>query len=293
MYRFVSQKEARVLELAVLGLLKEKPMSGYELQKQLTAKLGAFWRVSFGSLYPCLKRLSAQGALAVIDSPSMSRKKHVYRLTESGELLFLELLETADAHDLEQDRFRMRLAFFRYLAPENRIDQLERRRGYLQQRLRDLRGTLRTARDRMDAYTLSLLDHGLEEREREIEWLDRLIAAERQGGLPPVPPQPKTSGARPRKAGRSARRSTRPATPPDEPTTDVDLGSHTDPAGPAASGLQPSDHHGPVSNSLAQPVFRSGRPGGRPPARIRTTMGTGSVPPGTAEASKTPRRISG
>lgn len=171
-----------LLELAVLGLLKEKPMSGYELQKALTAKLGAFWRVSFGSLYPCLKRLSAQGALEVLDSPYMSRKKHVYRLTPAGETLFRELLESADVNDFEQDRFSLRLAFFRYLQPENRLDQLERRRGYLQQRLGDLRSSLRTARDRLDAYTLSLMDHGLEEREREIAWLDRLIAAERGGG---------------------------------------------------------------------------------------------------------------
>jgi DNA-binding PadR family transcriptional regulator len=209
----------RLLELAVLGLLKESPMSGYELQKQLTAKLGAFWRVSFGSLYPCLKRLSAQGALEVLDSPSMSRKKHVYRLTETGELLFQELLESADVHDLEQDRFPLRLAFFRYLQPETRIDQLERRRGYLQQRLRDLRASLRAARDRMDAYTLSLMDHGLEEREREIAWLDGLIAAERgasaaagepdAGGryLEPGQAAPTSSGTRPAPARRRVSRS--------------------------------------------------------------------------------------
>jgi len=175
-----------MLELAVLGLLKEKPMSGYELQKQLTAKLGAFWRVSFGSLYPCLKRLSGQGAIEVLDPPepliTRSRKKHVYQLTEHGELLFHQMLSSADVHDLEQDRFPLRLAFFRYLKPEMRLDQLERRRGYLQQRLGDLRASMRAARDRMDAYTLSLLDHGLEEREREIAWLDRLIAAERVAG---------------------------------------------------------------------------------------------------------------
>jgi DNA-binding PadR family transcriptional regulator len=195
-----------VLELAILGLLKETPMSGYELQKQLTAKLGAFWRVSFGSLYPCLKRLSSQGAIEVLDPERLpvaprSRKKHVYQLTERGERLFQELLESTDVHDLEQDRFPLRLAFFRYLNPETRLDQLERRRGYLQQRLTDLRLSMRTARDRMDAYTLSLLDHGLEEREREIAWLDRLIASEREQALdvgtgssqspgPATPPEP-------------------------------------------------------------------------------------------------------
>lgn len=156
-------------------------MSGYELKKQLSVKLGAFWRVSFGSLYPCLKRLLADGALEVEESHFTSRKKHVYRLTERGEQLFLELLESAD-HDLEQDRFSMRLAFFRYLGPETRLDQLERRRGYLQERLGHLRASLRGVRDRLDAYTLELMDHGLDEHEREIAWLDRLIAAERGSG---------------------------------------------------------------------------------------------------------------
>lgn len=154
-------------------------MSGYELKKQLSVKLGAFWRVSFGSLYPCLKRLRADGALEVEENHFTSRKKHVYRLTERGEQLFLELLESADVHDLEQDRFSMRLAFFRYLRPETRLDQLERRRGYLQERLGHLRASLRTVRDRLDAYTLELMDHGLDSHEREIAWLDRLIAAER------------------------------------------------------------------------------------------------------------------
>jgi hypothetical protein len=78
----------------------------------------------------------------------------------------------------------MRLAFFRYLRPEARLYQLERRRGYLQERLADLRASVRSARERMDAYTIELMDHGLDEREREIAWLDRLIARERRSTEP-------------------------------------------------------------------------------------------------------------
>jgi DNA-binding PadR family transcriptional regulator len=235
-----------VLELAVLGLLKEKPMSGYELQKALTAKLGAFWRVSFGSLYPCLKRLSADGALEVLDSPYMSRKKHTYRLTERGELLFKELLDPADVHDFEQDRFPLRVAFFRYLNPESRIDQLERRRGYLQQRLADLRATLRAARDRMDAYTLSLVDHGLEEREREIAWLDRLIAAERGAvGLPVLPAAQQASERV--KGTRRARRRLGEQAAGQAPTD----GSDNDTTAPARSRAQnPSDPTEPAGGTL-------------------------------------------
>ena len=194
-------------------------MSGYELKKQLTVKLGAFWRVSFGSLYPCLKRLLADGALEV-ESQFTSRKKRVYRLTEHGERLFFELLESADVHDLEQDRFSMRLAFFRYLRPETRLDQLERRRGYLQERLADLRASLRAVRDRLDAYTLELMDHGLDEHEREIAWLDRLIAAERVSVLDePLTAAKSRSTSHPpaeggsKTAGRTAQNPTTPRDP--------------------------------------------------------------------------------
>src|SRR5262245_63755001 len=51
-----------VLDLAILGLLHESPMHGYELRKQLTTKIGAFRAaISYGSLYPTLRRLQADG----------------------------------------------------------------------------------------------------------------------------------------------------------------------------------------------------------------------------------------
>ena len=54
-------RRSGVLELAVLGLLHETPMHGYELRKRLNALLGAFRAFSYGSLYPCLKELLRTG----------------------------------------------------------------------------------------------------------------------------------------------------------------------------------------------------------------------------------------
>ena len=45
-------KRTDVLELAVLGLLHDSPMHGYELRKRLTALLGWGRSLSYGSLYP-------------------------------------------------------------------------------------------------------------------------------------------------------------------------------------------------------------------------------------------------
>ena len=52
-----------MLELAILGLLKEQPLHGYELKKRLTDRLGPLSSVSFGSLYPALARLETAGAV--------------------------------------------------------------------------------------------------------------------------------------------------------------------------------------------------------------------------------------
>jgi DNA-binding PadR family transcriptional regulator len=50
-----------VLEIAVLGLLNESPMHGYELRKRLSSLLGAFRAFSYGSLYPTLRKLQEAG----------------------------------------------------------------------------------------------------------------------------------------------------------------------------------------------------------------------------------------
>ncbi len=170
-----------MLELAILGLLKERSMHGYQLSKRLTDTLGGFWRVSYGSLYPTLKRLERRGAVErVFDQQEVGRRKNVYRITEHGESLFRELLEEAGSDATGEDnRFRVRLAFFKYLAPESRIRLLERRRAFLEERLSTIRTNL-AATGGFDTYTLSLIQHGRETTEQDIAWLTGLIAAERR-----------------------------------------------------------------------------------------------------------------
>jgi DNA-binding PadR family transcriptional regulator len=188
-----------MLELAILGLLKERSMHGYQLSKRLTDTLGGFWRVSYGSLYPSLKRLERQGAVEqVFDEQEVGRRKNVYRITEQGEAMFRELLEEAGTDATgEENRFRVRMAFFKYLAPETRIRVLERRRSFLEERLATLTASLGTHRD---TYTLSLMQHGRETTEQDIAWLTGLIAAERRAT------ESITTGERPKRRERALRR---------------------------------------------------------------------------------------
>src|SRR5918996_1750756 len=169
-----------VLELPVLGLLKEREMHGYELRKQLGAMLGPFWQVSWGSLYPTLRRLAKAGAVEKVTEPTTrkraktrkstlgaGRRKNVYRITSLGEELFSEMLqETAAAVD--EEHFTLKLAFFRYLDPDARLALLERRRAYLQDKLAQFKANLRDYKERVDSYTLSLQNHSISATESDI-----------------------------------------------------------------------------------------------------------------------------
>ena len=63
----MSGQRSAVLELAILGILHETPMHGYELRKRLNSLLGAFRAFGYGSLYPALKDLLGNGLIAAED----------------------------------------------------------------------------------------------------------------------------------------------------------------------------------------------------------------------------------
>ena len=142
--------------------------------------------MSYGSLYPTLKRLEKQSAVEqVFDEQEVGRRKNVYRVTDKGEKLFQELLEEAGHESSsEENRFRVRLAFFKYLAPDTLIRLLEKRRAYLEERLSTIKTSLSSTRERFDTYTLSLMQHGQDSTEQDIAWLNGLIAAERSAAKP-------------------------------------------------------------------------------------------------------------
>ena len=169
-----------MLDLAILGLLKERPMHGYELRKQLAAKLGFFWTVSFGSLYPTLKKLERAGVVRQVPLASTgARRRQPYAITEEGEQRFMQLLETGTGG--AEDKFPLRVAFFGYLRPETRVYLLERRVRVLRDKLE--RGRAQLARPgwvQRDSWATSLLRHGLESTERDIAWLEGLIATEQR-----------------------------------------------------------------------------------------------------------------
>lgn len=175
-----------VLSLAILGMLAEQPLHGYQIRKRLGSELGPFRALSYGSLYPCLKRMVAAGLIAAdetdasaVRTPGSKRSKIAYGLTPAGESRLAEELANAGASSWDDDTFDVRFSLFTKTDSATRLRILEGRRSRLSERLEEVAEGLQRVRERHDAYTTELHRHGLERVEREVEWLDRLIENER------------------------------------------------------------------------------------------------------------------
>jgi DNA-binding PadR family transcriptional regulator len=197
-----------VLDLAILGLLTEQELHGYELKKRLGELLSSRASVSFGSLYPALARLEQQGAVKAVEertavpaapmsgslvgelaafrarvresalAKGAGRGKKVYGITERGRERLVELLADPDVSD---DRaFTLRVAFAPLLPDAARLELFERRRTELLGRRDDLRRReTAQGRTRAHAYLGALLERDAENLAHDLAWLDRLIDAER------------------------------------------------------------------------------------------------------------------
>jgi DNA-binding PadR family transcriptional regulator len=148
--RFFGPGEVR---LALLSLLADEPMHGYQLMKRLEERSGGIYRASAGTIYPTLQQLEDEGQ---ITSESLDGKR-VYKLTEAGRGELKERDETVrqiwrrarrwedwraaldpDSAEIRGPAERLVKAAFRAVAGEQATQRIERVREILLRALRDL-----------------------------------------------------------------------------------------------------------------------------------------------------------
>jgi DNA-binding PadR family transcriptional regulator len=80
------------IKFALLELLQERPMHGYEMMKALEEKSGGFYSPSPGSIYPTLQMLEDRGFVTVQDVEG----KKVYSITDTGRALLAERQKSSE-----------------------------------------------------------------------------------------------------------------------------------------------------------------------------------------------------
>jgi DNA-binding PadR family transcriptional regulator len=130
-----------VYELIVLGELMVQPMYGYALQEVINRILGPGHAISWGTIYPLIRRLE-QAGLAASDTGSAQddsatgergRPKRVYTITEAGKARFFTLMLTPADYDRDyRDFFLVKLTKMMYLQPVQQLDVLRHYEAHLE-----------------------------------------------------------------------------------------------------------------------------------------------------------------
>lgn len=195
-------RSGTLLELALLGLLKDEALYGYELRKRASTLLGT-GVLSCGSVYPALSRLETAGAIAgerhspsrteaLIEAPHgrvQSEKerpgsaRRYYRITEEGCKLFLRLLAMRSS-DADEDRaFVVRLHFADSLAQQDRVALLHRHRDALAERI-----ARETQPISKRPFAFAAARRASRILKAELEWLDGQITSESTSASRPTTP---------------------------------------------------------------------------------------------------------
>ena len=175
------RSRSQSLEFALLGLLSQTPLHGYELRKRMGAIFGPFRALSFSVLYPQLRRMMEAGLIAetIVDTSSR-RSRIVYAITDKGQSRFDGLTETVSPETWEDEGFEIRFAFFSPTSSKNRVRILEGRHRRLKEKAEILRGELEKSPIGIDKYLEEWRRHSLETADREIAWLEDMIKTERK-----------------------------------------------------------------------------------------------------------------
>ncbi len=178
-------------ELFVLGELMVQPTYGYKLHESANSILGPLRPLSWGVLYPLIRRLEQEGlTTSAVEKrrggfPRVDRgqPRRVYTLTETGKQRFFDIM----LHSVEYGRdtpelFFIKLARLQFLPPVQRIGVLQWYRRYIS----DLYDYYQTNRRQMLSNTeiaegdgpslVHLLDYRCYTLQAELSWLDNIIA---------------------------------------------------------------------------------------------------------------------
>jgi DNA-binding PadR family transcriptional regulator len=169
---------ATTLEFALLGLLDQRPLSGYDLRRIFATTPFTHYSDSPGVVYPALRRLEARGWIAPHTSaPTNARRRRPLRLTAGGSRCFRAWLMKAPTRDEvvhDMGALYLRFAFMSQVVPP----MVSRRflaslRGLLEAHLEELERYHAQANRTMPPTGRLVFEHGMDEIRHTVAWCAR------------------------------------------------------------------------------------------------------------------------
>lgn len=174
-------------EVAVLALLRERPMHPYQMQLLLRDRhKDELLVLKRGSLYHAINRLISAELIAAGDIGRSGRRpeRTTYRITAEGrEELIRVLRQMVGVSRHESSEFMAALSFLLHLDHEDAVARLEERAERLQDEVQAVGAGLKSALERVERINLIETEYLLAMRRAELKWVRGLIGELRSGQL--------------------------------------------------------------------------------------------------------------
>ncbi|WP_221567874.1 PadR family transcriptional regulator [Alkalihalobacillus sp. TS-13] len=166
-------------QYAILGLLTAGFHTGYSIKQMIDGSLNHFWKISYGQIYPALKKLVEEGYASVQFTPQEGKPdKKEYHITSEGEKTLKNWLQNPIKElPVEKNELLLKLFFSRHQELSITVHQLKTYQEKLINRYNTYEGIkeMITTRlnDEVDApYWIITLDYGLRTTQAEIDWCE-------------------------------------------------------------------------------------------------------------------------
>lgn len=172
----------RSLRYALLGMLNQQDMTGYELTKLFEGALSEFWSIKQSQIYPALKRLTDEGQITYrVEITGQVLEKKLYSITEQGRQDFMAwLTHAAPLPPTPKEEFRLQVFFSHQLTPAQRRTLMQTQLTQHQERLEHLRQNRRAFGPQPAPGSAAMSDYlvltgAIMREETTCAWLERCL----------------------------------------------------------------------------------------------------------------------
>ncbi|MGZ3580606.1 MAG: PadR family transcriptional regulator [Syntrophales bacterium] len=137
----------------LLGFLMYRSMTGYELKKFFSMSFSFFSGLSYGSIYPALKKMGKGGLVTMrLEVQDGAPNRKVYTITRAGKKAFIAALKSPLPIERHKNAFLMRLFFFAHLPPKERLETANRYLNSIKQAQKELEAARPKIEDHADPH---------------------------------------------------------------------------------------------------------------------------------------------
>jgi len=177
------------VRLVILGLLRDRPLYGYEIKQIIEEHMSDWTSIAFGSIYFALDKLADEKFVEKVEVEQAGKRpsRSVYQITDTGRDEFLRLLRES-WQQVERQYFSVDIClFFMNTLP------LEEVKNYLRTRQRVLQATIehiqshrgeQMSNPEVPRLAVAIFDHSLVHTQAELTWVSDLLQKMESGEYP-------------------------------------------------------------------------------------------------------------